>query len=407
MSSSATRRSVSSATHTEARLSSAAEAKRRAAQLDRRRVEDDRVAGADHAARLVAVAGADVDVEIAELELLLSRRAQAHHPASHAEAVKRRTRCTTATRGAQLAEPVDAEQPVVRDVADGHADLVDVRHERDERPVARRPRRVVEPSTSVVTSAPSRPPPRGRPPLRPPPSPRARARAAAGREARGSARRASLRCLCMATTATVNTDLLTPLGAYLRLREGGRASFLLESVERGRLGRNSWIGAGSRLVTFEEAERSSGRSSATSPTTTRRSSSRPSRCPPTGRPSRRAASSSRDTLVRFDHGAGTAEVLAGDPEEVASAPARRGRSRGAASGVGERRAAAPLPRPRALRGDGAHRQEHIVAGDAYQIVPSQRAERPTSATRARRSTARCAASTPRRTSSSSTSTTWR
>ena len=50
---------------------------------------------------------------------------------------------------------------------------------------------------------------------------------------------------------TINTDLLTPLGAYLRLRDAGRASFLLESVERGRLGRNSWMGTGSRLVSFD------------------------------------------------------------------------------------------------------------------------------------------------------------
>jgi len=32
------------------------------------------------------------------------------------------------------------------------------------------------------------------------------------------------------------TDLLTPLGAYLTLRENAGGSFLLESVERGRLG---------------------------------------------------------------------------------------------------------------------------------------------------------------------------
>src|SRR5215210_4883062 len=55
-------------------------------------------------------------------------------------------------------------------------------------------------------------------------------------------------------TATVDTDLLTPLGAYLRLRESGTASFLLESVEQGRLGRYSLIGSGSRLLTYEEAE---------------------------------------------------------------------------------------------------------------------------------------------------------
>ena len=34
-------------------------------------------------------------------------------------------------------------------------------------------------------------------------------------------------------TAEIATDLLTPLGAYLRLREGAAGSFLLESVERG------------------------------------------------------------------------------------------------------------------------------------------------------------------------------
>ena len=54
-------------------------------------------------------------------------------------------------------------------------------------------------------------------------------------------------------TTTINTDLLTPLGAYLRLRDAGTASFILESVERGRLGRNSWMGSGSRIVDFDEA----------------------------------------------------------------------------------------------------------------------------------------------------------
>ena len=49
-------------------------------------------------------------------------------------------------------------------------------------------------------------------------------------------------------------DLLTPLGVYLRVREGAGGAFLLESVERGRLGRYSFVGAGSRLVPFAEAE---------------------------------------------------------------------------------------------------------------------------------------------------------
>src|SRR6266480_244918 len=58
----------------------------------------------------------------------------------------------------------------------------------------------------------------------------------------------------MNALTVVTTDLLPPLGAYLRLRERGRASFLLESVEHGRLGRHSFVGAGSRIVDFAEAE---------------------------------------------------------------------------------------------------------------------------------------------------------
>src|SRR5260370_38713591 len=58
----------------------------------------------------------------------------------------------------------------------------------------------------------------------------------------------------MPTAKEIATDLLTPLGAYLRLRDGARAAFLLESVERGRLGRHSFVGRGSRIVGFDEAE---------------------------------------------------------------------------------------------------------------------------------------------------------
>src|SRR5919205_36622 len=58
----------------------------------------------------------------------------------------------------------------------------------------------------------------------------------------------------MASVTEIATDLLTPLGAYLRLREGARAAFLLESVEHGRLGRYSFVGCGSRLVYLNEAE---------------------------------------------------------------------------------------------------------------------------------------------------------
>jgi hypothetical protein len=58
----------------------------------------------------------------------------------------------------------------------------------------------------------------------------------------------------MTIAPDIATDLVTPLGAYLRLRREGRAAFLLESVERGRLGRHSLVGSGSHLCYLAEAE---------------------------------------------------------------------------------------------------------------------------------------------------------
>src|SRR6266581_4735752 len=116
----------------------------------------------------------------------------------------------------------------------------------------------------------------------------------------------------MNALTVVSTDLLTPLGAYLRLRERGRASFLLESVERGRLGRHSFVGCGSRLVDF-------------------------------------------------------ADALEGPlPERRAEAPRSRGSTR-------------RLPSRHAYERAVVQAKEHIRAGDAFQIVLSQRAERPTAA----------------------------
>ena len=57
----------------------------------------------------------------------------------------------------------------------------------------------------------------------------------------------------MNVQTVLSTDLITPLGAYLRLRGGDRAE-LPRSVERGRLGRHSFVGTGSRFVDFAEAE---------------------------------------------------------------------------------------------------------------------------------------------------------
>jgi anthranilate synthase component 1 len=179
-------------------------------------------------------------------------------------------------------------------------------------------------------------------------------------------------------TTAIPTDLLTPLGAYLRLRAAGRASFLLESVERGRLGRNSWIGAGSRLVTFEEADGLGlpvvgylgyDHAATLEPTV---------QLPSDGPPFPESRLVVAETLVRFDHGAGVAEVLAGDPDEIAALLARDV----APPAPGGHGAPGPLRRfPPRERYEEMVRtaKEYIVAGDAFQIVPSQRAERPTSA----------------------------
>jgi anthranilate synthase component I len=177
---------------------------------------------------------------------------------------------------------------------------------------------------------------------------------------------------------TINTDLLTPLGAYLRLRDAGRASFLLESVERGRLGRNSWMGTGSRLVSFDEADELG------LPVVGYLAYDHAARLEPTvplpiaGRELPESRLVVCETLVRFDHGAGVAEVLAGDAAEVA------GRLE---AGIPWRRESRGTPGPIRRFPDQERYEEmvrtvkeHIVAGDVFQCVPSQRAERPTSAT---------------------------
>ena len=179
-------------------------------------------------------------------------------------------------------------------------------------------------------------------------------------------------------SAQISTDLLTPLGAYLRLRERARASFLLESVEQGRLGRHSFVGSGSRLVTFEEAE------SLEAPVVGYLAYDHVARLEPTvplpaeGPDVPESRFVVAETLVRFDHGSGTAEVLAGDAD--ATAAALEGDlvadSNYLPSTHGELRR---FPE-QAVYEDGVRRiKELIRAGEAYQVVLSQRAERLTSA----------------------------
>jgi anthranilate synthase component 1 len=184
-----------------------------------------------------------------------------------------------------------------------------------------------------------------------------------------------------ATTSTsIQTDLVTPLGAYLALRSaGGAASFLLESVEKGRLGRHSLVGTGSRCVTFDEAEVevAAGRPvvgflgydhvARLEPTVP---------LPDTGSDLPESRFVVADTLVRFDHVRAAAEVLAGDRDAVAAlldwpvAPppeavdAPRGETR-------------RFPARETYEASVAAAKREIAAGEAFQIVLSQRAERPT------------------------------
>jgi anthranilate synthase component 1 len=174
-------------------------------------------------------------------------------------------------------------------------------------------------------------------------------------------------------TVEIATDLLTPLGAYLRLRAGAAGAFLLESVERGRLGNHSFVGCGSRLVGFDEAERLG------EPVVgylgydvvTRLEPTVPLPAEGPGVPE--SVFVVPELLVRFDHARGIAEVLLGDPArldrpqpELPQAAGRRGELR-------------RFPE----RGEHLRRveqaQHHIREGDVFQVVIAQRAERPTSA----------------------------
>jgi anthranilate synthase component 1 len=181
----------------------------------------------------------------------------------------------------------------------------------------------------------------------------------------------------MTVQTAISTDLVTPLGAYLRLRDAGRASFLLESVEKGRLGRHSFIGAGSRLLAFEEAE------TCGEPVVGYLAYDHVTKLelkvelPEQGRELPESRFVAADILVRFDHARGVGEVLRGDPAEI------RERLEGplpkVPSGDGHAGPTRRLPSPVEYEHGVRRAKEHIRLGDAFQIVLSQRAERPTSA----------------------------
>ena len=177
-------------------------------------------------------------------------------------------------------------------------------------------------------------------------------------------------------TTVIPTDLITPLGAYLRLGDSGPATFLLESVEQGRLGRYSFVGAGTTVVGLEDAE---GRAEPVvgylgydhaamfEPKV---------ELPAEGPDLPESRFVVVETLLRFDHARGLAEVLCGDASELREqleqphAPLQ-----GADGKAGPTRR---LPSRTAYEQSVARAKEHIRAGDVFQVVLSQRAERPTS-----------------------------
>jgi anthranilate synthase component I len=177
--------------------------------------------------------------------------------------------------------------------------------------------------------------------------------------------------------AEIPTDLLTPLGAYLRVRGGARGAFLLESVERGRLGRHSFVGRGSRLVSFDEAQ------SLGEPVVGYLGYDVVSRLEPTvplpdeGPGFAESRFVVPELLVRFDHARGIAEVLVGDPDEAARLlDSPQPATPGSHGTRGELRRY-PDREEHLRRVERA--KEHIREGDIFQVVIAQRAERATSA----------------------------
>jgi anthranilate synthase component I len=184
--------------------------------------------------------------------------------------------------------------------------------------------------------------------------------------------------VAMTLVSDIHADLITPLGAYLRLAREGGAAFLLESVEKGRLGRYSLVGRGARIVDFAGAERelAAGR-----PVVGYLAYDHIAQLEPTvplpdegaGLPESRFVVA--DTLVRFDHPASVAEVLTGDRDAVAALLAEeRNEPRPGPAAHGDTMRS---PSREDYEASVRRAKEYIRDGEAFQIVVSQRAERPT------------------------------
>ena len=158
----------------------------------------------------------------------------------------------------------------------------------------------------------------------------------------------------------IATDLLTPLGAYLRLRANGTRA-LPARVRRAGPARPLLA---RRLRLAARRPRGGGgasasRSSATSPTTTSRSSSRRCRCRTTGRDLPESRFVVADVLVRFDHVSGHRRGALRRPRRGRAA-ARRARSAPLPDGDGARRGTLRrLPSRHEYERGVARAKEHI------------------------------------------------
>jgi anthranilate synthase component I len=173
----------------------------------------------------------------------------------------------------------------------------------------------------------------------------------------------------------IDADLVTPLSVYLQLRQTGYP-FLLESVEQGRLGRYSFVGSGTRIVELEEAEALHGQGEAVVGYLGYDHVARlePVPLPPRGPQLPESAFIVAETLVRFDHPAGRAHLLLGDPSSISSRTPEVLRRR-----VIEAEPAETLRDPEQATYEKMVEaaKAHIAAGDVFQVVLSQRAQRQT------------------------------
>jgi len=199
-------------------------------------------------------------------------------------------------------------------------------------------------------------------------------------------------------TYELPADLITPVGAYLRLREAlGGPAFLLESVERGeQVGRYSFLAAGLPAVaTLEEAAEfaasqpgpAAGAPPFAGGAVGFLSYDWVSELEPVPLPAANGADAGlptmrfllAETVVAFDHVRRTMTVT-GEPAEVD----RVIDALGGPLGVPVAEPLAPGSAEAEMTEAGyvaavERAKEHIAAGDAYQVVPSQRVRRQTEA----------------------------